>query len=316
MPKLPIYSLLAAAQYSAQANPAIGYTPWIPGAPQPPYVENFYNNPIQYPNGPPNNMHRYPINAANHQVNPTAHQYPHNQQTSKSCHSHYPTNHPHSVDYQPYHPNNGLPRKCTNGRMCNSYDALTSPQQPLLPNPANWNGPVKTNGYHSHKCAKQSSQQQLYQCTSECSDHSLKSHSQHSHSSQERTSQPTNCKDNCHHRSASHKPHTHNGKATNTTHCGTATTTPTSTTTTTTTNGNDILNGNDNIYENDDETTEHDRMITSTSDCCSSVDEVDGDSCCSCSLYAEATDPPQTVATIPQSQSTSSNQMAKIAMQN
>lgn len=251
------------------------------------------------------------MNASNHQVNSAALQYPHNQQTSKSCHSHYPTNHPHTVDYQPYHPNNGLPRKCVNGRMCNSYDALTSPQQPLLPNPANWNGPAKSNGYHSHKCTKQSSQQQLYQCTSECSDHSLKSHSAHSQSSQERPNPTTaNCKDNCHHRSTgAHKHHTHNGKGASN-QCGT-------TTSSSTTNGNDILNGNDNIYENDDETTEHDRMITSTSDCCSSVDEVDGDSCCSCSLYAEATDPPQTVTTtIPQSQSTSSNQMAKISMQN
>lgn len=308
------HSLLAAAQYSAQANPAIGYTPWIPGGPQPPYVENFYNNPIQYTNGSSNNMHRYPMGAPNHQINAAGLPYPHNQQTSKSCHSHYPNNHPHAVDYQPYHPNNGLPRKCGNVRMCNSYDALTSPQQPLLPNPANWNGgPAKTNGYHSHKCAKQSSQQQLYQCTSECSDHSLKSHSQHSQSSQERAGKTTgNCKDNCHHRSAAHngKHQPHNGKGSTTSnHCGTSTTSST-------TNGNDILNGNDNIYENDDETTEHDRMITSTSDCCSSVDEVDGDSCCSCSLYAEATDPPQVVATIAQSQSTASNQMAKVAMQN
>lgn len=297
--------MAAAAQYSSQANPAIGYTPWIPSQHQ--YVENFYNNPIQYPNGSSNNMHHFQMNAPNHQSNVNAIPYAHNQQTSKSCHSHYPTNHSHSVEYQPYHQNhqnNGINRKCGNSRMCNSYDALTSPQQPLLPNPGNWSTQPKTNGYHSHKCIKPNSQQQLYQCSSECSDHSLKSHSQHSHSSKN-----SNCKENCHHRSSTNKHQSHNNGKTTTNHC--------------TANGNDILNGNDNIYENDDETTENDRMITSTSDCCSSVGEIDGDSCCSCSLYAEATDPsPQiqnqiTVAKIPQSQSTSTdNQLDKISAQN
>ncbi|XP_031630104.1 roundabout homolog 2 isoform X2 [Contarinia nasturtii] len=289
----------------------VGYSPWGPSQHQ--YVENFYNNPIQYPNGSSNNVHRFP---PNHQpplpnANSTA-CYPQHQQTTKSCHSHYPSNHAHSVEYQPYHPNNGINRKCGNARMCSSYDALTSPQQPLLPNSTNWpNSQSKTNGGSvgggggvnggsgTHKCNKQNSQQQLYQCSSECSDHSLKSHSQHSHSSQER-SKNSNCKESCHQRSSSqaNKHHTYNGKTIN--HC--------------TTNGNDILNGNDNIYENDDETTEHDRMITSTSDCCSSAGEVDGDSsCCSCSLYAEAGEPTNTTTT---TQSTSNNQLAKVAAQN
>lgn len=300
------FSLMA--QNNGSCGPAsVGYSPWGPSQHQ--YVENFYNNPIQYPtNGSSTNVHRFP----NHQpplpnANGTS-CYPQHQQTTKSCHSHYPTNtHAHSVEYQPYHSNNGINRKCGNTRMCSSYDALTSPQQPLLPNPANWanNSQPKTNGGGgggAHKCNKQNSQQQLYQCSSECSDHSLKSHSQHSHSSQERSSKNSNCKESCHQqqqqqqqqRSAqtNKQHHTHNGKTTN--HC--------------TTNGNDILNGNDNIYENDDETTEHDRMITSTSDCCSSAGEVDGDSsCCSCSLYAEAGEPPQ---------SASNNQLAKVAAQN
>lgn len=276
------------AQNNGTCGPAM--SPWGPTQHQ--YVENFYNNPVQYTtNGSTNNVHRFP---PNHQPPlPNANATPcYPQQTTKSCHSHYPTNHPHSVEYQPYHQNNGINRKCGNTRMCSSYDALTSPQQPLLPNPANWSNQPKTNGSHTtHKCTKQNSQQQLYQCSSECSDHSLKSHSQHSHSSQER-SKNSNCKETCHQRSQSNKHHTHNGKTTN--HC--------------TTNGNDILNGNDNIYENDDETTEHDRMITSTSDCCSSAGEVDGDSsCCSCSLYAEAGDPPQ---------SASNNQLAKMTAQN
>lgn len=286
----------------------VGYSPWGPSQHQ--YVENFYNNPIQYPtNGSSNNVHRFP---PNHQpplpnANGTS-CYPQHQQTTKSCHSHYPSNHAHSVEYQPYHPNNGINRKCGNARMCSSYDALTSPQQPLLPNPANWaNSQPKTNGSSvggsnggTHKCNKQNSQQQLYQCSSECSDHSLKSHSQHSHSSQER-SKNTNCKESCHQRSSTNKHHTYNGKTIN--HC--------------TTNGNDILNGNDNIYENDDETTEHDRMITSTSDCCSSAGEVDGDSsCCSCSLYAEAGEPTTNTTATTTTQSTSNNQLAKVAAQN
>lgn len=292
------FSLIAQNNGSCPPAP-VGYSPWGPSQ----YVENFYNNPIQYPtNGSSTNVHCFP----NHQpplqnTNGTS-CYPQHQQTTTSYHSHYLPNHAHSVEYQPYHSNNGINRKCGNTRMCSSYDALTSPQQPLLPHPANWanNSQLKTIGVGGggHKCSKQNSQQQLYQCSSECSDHSLKSHSQHSHSSQERSSKNSNCKESCHQRSSSqsnkHHP-THTGKINN---CCT-------------TNGNDILNGNgnnDNIYENDDETTEHDRMITSTSDCCSSAGEVDGDSsCCSCSLYAEAGVPPQ---------SPSNNQLPKVAAQN
>lgn len=310
-------------QYAAQTNaacgtnPVVGYSPWGPGPSQHQFVENFYNNPIQYPtNGSNNGAHRYqppppPLPNANGTC------YQQHQQTSKSCHSHYPSSHPHSVEYQPYHSNGGN-RKCGNTRMCASFDAL-SPQQAVLPNPANWQNPVpKTNGTHNHKCTKQNSQQQLYQCSSECSDHSLKSHSQNSHSSQER-SKNSNCKENCHQRTANNKNHhaLHQNGHTKPTgsHCPTA-------------NGTDILNGNDNIYENDDETTENDQMLGSTtnqntnyattvsetdrhSDCCSSVGE--GDTCCSCSesscLYAEAVDPAPSIAP---SQSTSSNQLAKL----
>lgn len=323
-PKLS--SLMTPANGTCGGAP-VGYSPWTPAQHQ--YVENFYNNPIQYPtNGSATNVHHF----SNHQqpmpnTNGTS-CYPQHQQTTKSCHSHYPSNHAHSIEYQSYHPNNGINRKCGNtGRMCSSYDALTSPQQPLLPNPANWgNGQPKTNNSH-HKCGggggggsggtttttgikQQNSQQQLYQCTSECSDHSLKSHSQHSqhsqhsHSSQERCKN-SNCKENCHHQRSQqtnnkHHQHTHSSNSKTANNC-------------TTTNGNDILNGNDNIYENDDETTEHDRMITSASDCCSSTGEIDGDSCCSCSLYAEADDPATTATT--QSAPTN-NQIAKVSAQN
>lgn len=300
---LPNFSLMA--QNNGSCGPtSVGYSPWGPSQ----YVENFYNNPIQYPtNGSSTNVHCFPNHQPSLQNTNGTSCYPQHQ-TTKSCHSHYPPNHAHSVEYQPYHSNNGINRKCGSTRMCSSYDALISPQQPLHPNPAGWvnNSQLKSNGVGGggHKCSKQNSQQQLYQCSSECSDHSLKSHSQHSqhsqhsHSSQERSSRNSNCKESCHQRSSSqtNKHHsTHTAKITN--HG--------------TTNGNDILNGNgnnDNIYENDEETTEHDRMITSNSDCCSSAGEIDGDSsCCSCSLYAEAGEP---------SQSVSNNQLSKVTTQN
>lgn len=175
------------------------------------------------------------------------------------------------------------------GRNCGSYDALTSPQQPTIPS---WHG------QKSHKCNKQNSQQQLYQCSSECSDHSLKSHSlsQHSHSSQERSKNSSNssgggpnCKEGC--KRSLTKSHQHNHQKKHSDH--------------------DIANGNtQNIYENDDEASERDQMIATNtsvtsyptasetdrhSDCCSSVGDADGDTCCSCSesscVYAEAVDP-------------------------
>lgn len=172
-------------------------------------------------------------------------------------------------------------------RNCGSYDALTSPQQPAI---ASWHS------QKAHKCNKQNSQQQLYQCSSECSDHSLKSHSlsQHSHSSQERSKNSTSsggsqkCKEGC--KRSLNKSHQHNHQKKHSDH--------------------DIVNGNtQNIYENDDEASECDQMIATNtslsypavsetdrhSDCCSSVGDADGDTCCSCSesscVYAEATEP-------------------------
>lgn len=139
----------------------------------------------------------------------------------------------------------------------------------------------------------------MYQCSSECSDHSLKSHSlsQHSHSSQERSKNSNSsgsgsggqhCKESC--KRSLTKSHQHNHQKKHSDH--------------------DIANGNtQNIYENDDEASENDQMIATNtslnyptvsetdrhSDCCSSVDDADGDTCCSCSesscVYAEAGDP-------------------------
>lgn len=173
-------------------------------------------------------------------------------------------------------------------RPCGSFDALTSPQQPILPNPANWSHPKAST--HNHKCSKQNSQHQLYQCNSECSDHSLKSHSQNSQSSQERSknSNGSSCKEGC---QRSQNKHQQNHTKSNN-HC----------------NGSDVTNGNHNIYENDDEASERDHMITNNSlsypavsetdrhsDCCSSMGDGDADTCCSCSesscLYAEASEP-------------------------
>lgn len=263
------------------------------------YVENFYNNP----------MPQYGTSC-----------YPQHQSTM--CHSHYPSNHAHSMEYQSYHPNNGrMPKH----RKCGGNGG-----QPLLPNPAGFaaglgplwaqpntnNSQPKTNGFH-HKCVQQNSQQQLYQCTSECSDHSLKSHCKNSNC-KELTEAIENCQKRLQQQQQQQTNNKHHHQHIHSNNC-------------TTTNGNDILNGNDpsrpeplskslghlskrQQYENDDETTEHDRMITSASDCCSSAGEVDGDSCCSCSLYAEA-DEPATTATTPQS-SSSNNQLAKVSAQN
>lgn len=227
-------SLIAVPQFTGQNNtPSGGSSPW---GLQPQYIDNFYNNPIQCPtNLPSNNPHCFQVNGTTC--------YPQHQQTSKSCHSHYPAVHGHS-DYQSYnHQNIDINPKCGNQRMCNSCDALTSPQQPILPNPANWGNQSKSNGSHPNACSKQNSQQQLYQCSSEYSDHSIKSHSQHSHSSQDRSSGKENT--NCHHRSIPNRKCTHNNCNGKTINCHLSS------------NGTDILNGNgDNIYENDDETAD------------------------------------------------------------
>lgn len=139
-------------------NNSAGYSPW--GPPAQPYSlqENLYNNPIPYPNGPhPNQQGRYQITPPpNQQPPPLPPCYPPHQ---RSLHSHYPPpSHAHS-DYQPYNYQQQN-RRC-NSRPCGSYDALTSPQNPL-PNPE-W--------YQPHP-------NQIYTCTSDCSDHSLKRHQQ------------------------------------------------------------------------------------------------------------------------------------------
>lgn len=142
-------------------------------------------------------------------------------------------------------------------RPCGSYDALISPQQ-QLPSP---------DLFQLHGNCKHN---QLYTCSSECSDHSLKTHSHHSsHSSQEKSK--LNCTERC--------------------------------------NGNGIYeNGTkeeqecmiNNMHCLD---LDHDRQ----SECCSSKEDGEGDTCCSCSersscLYAEAGDPTHRVQLVPAAQ--------------
>lgn len=111
---------MASSQYSGQSNSScaansVGYSPWGPPGPsQHQFVENFYNNPVQYPaNGTSNSAggYRYPMIPTNQPPLPANNvacyaQQP--QQNSKTCHSsHYP------ADYQSFHQNG---RKCSNPR--------------------------------------------------------------------------------------------------------------------------------------------------------------------------------------------------------
>ena len=160
-------------------------------------------------------------------------------------------------------------------RPCGSYDPLISPQQ-ALPNPE----------WYQINSNFQNQNNKLYTCSSECSDHSLKTHSQHSHSGSQNGSLNGGVVANCQN-NPSHGVNGKTKKNTCTEHC----------------------NGN-NIYENEED-TERDNMISrcgfdvseadpSNSECCSSKD---GDTCCSCSesscLYAEADDPALAAATHP-----------------
>lgn len=158
----------------------------------------------------------------------------------------------------------------------------------MLPNPAEWFNQVAHN-----KCGAngKTSQPQLYQCSSECSDHSLKAHSQHSHSSHSHHSHEKGGKGKrkC---SERHQQQPHGPPP------------PESAKTGNGSNGNE----SDNIYENDEEVSEREQMIANNSlsypavsdtdrhsDCCSSMGDPEGDTCCSCSesscLYAEAGEP-------------------------
>lgn len=95
--------------------------------------------------------------------------------------------------------------------------------------------------------------------------------------------------------------HNHNGNNNNSSHKHNHTSHRCSTT-----NMKNEANVNGNIYENDDEVSECERMINNNgyqgaaevdrhSECCSSAEDGDNDTCCSCSesscLYTEAIEP-------------------------
>ncbi|XP_033251435.1 protein sax-3-like isoform X3 [Drosophila miranda] len=67
---------------------------------------------------------------------------------------------------------------CAQNRSCNSCDALASPMQPPPPAPASegWYQPVVPHP-QGHPMQPTTSSHQIYQCSSECSDHSRASHS-------------------------------------------------------------------------------------------------------------------------------------------
>lgn len=176
---------------------------------------------------------------------------------------------------------------------------MTSPQG-ILSNPQNWSHNHSSTTHISNKC---NAQNQLYQCSSECSDHSLKSHSQYSYSSQDRSKNSSvsvsnsdgrsnerpNRHHNHNHQNSSNNDHLHKHKHTSQ-NCGCDT-------------KNDC-NVNGNIYENEEEISECEQMTSNNSihfksvsdvdkhsECCSSVEDGDNDTCCSCSesscLYTE-----------------------------
>lgn len=115
-------SPLTSSQHSGQSggsscggNSGGGYSPWGPGSHQFNPPENFYNNPIPFPNGPTNQMqpHRYQITPPNQQPPPIPSYYPSSGGANRNIHSHYPSSHAHS-DYQPFSHNHN--RKCKNSR--------------------------------------------------------------------------------------------------------------------------------------------------------------------------------------------------------
>lgn len=167
--------MMTASQLSGHSSSSCGnsanYSPWGPPIQQCNHQENLYNNPISYPN------------TGRHQITPPppqSHQMP--PPLPPCCppqrqhhHQHYPPSHSHS-DFQPYNYQN---RRCPNSRpQCGSYDALTSPQTPQLPNPEWFQTPPLPLQSHPTNF-NQPPPNQIYTCNSDCSDHSLKRHLQH-----------------------------------------------------------------------------------------------------------------------------------------
>lgn len=253
-----VCSMMTASQLSGHSGSSCGnsanYSPWGPPMQQCNHQENLYNNPVSYPSS--TGRHQITPPPQSHQLPPPL---PPCCPPNRHIHPHYPPSHSHSDNYQPYNYQN---RRCPNTRpQCGSYDALTSPQTPQLPNPEWFQPPPHLTNF-------QQSQNQIYTCTSDCSDHSLKHHLQHPQ----------------HHTHATSHQHSNARSSLD---------------------RNEILNDHA-IYENDETDMESSvRLVNGyhnshdndghSDGCCSSKGE---DTCCSCSesscLYAEAGDPTTT----------------------
>ncbi|XP_065367067.1 roundabout homolog 2 isoform X1 [Calliphora vicina] len=160
-----------------------------------PPQENYYNNPLPCVGGSQN---RYQITPTAQHPPPLPPYFPPGagvgtaQLPPRNIHIHYPPPRHAVSEYQPTGTHNS---RCSNGRTCNSCDALASPLQPLPPPGEGWYQPLHT----AHMPPTNSSAHQIYQCSSECSDHSRTSHS---NSAQQHNQPPT-------HHQHSHNPHAH-----------------------------------------------------------------------------------------------------------
>ncbi|XP_067632868.1 protein sax-3 isoform X2 [Eurosta solidaginis] len=139
--------------------------------------ENYYNNPLPCVGGTQN---RYQITPTGQHPPPLPPYFPPGaagtaQLPPRNIHIHYPAPRHAISEYQPTGTHNS---RCSNGRACNSCDALASPLQPLPPPGDGWYQPLQT-----HLPSNTGGANPIYQCSSECSDHSRHSHSHtHTHS--------------------------------------------------------------------------------------------------------------------------------------
>uniref|UniRef100_W8BH41 Roundabout-2 n=1 Tax=Ceratitis capitata TaxID=7213 RepID=W8BH41_CERCA len=137
-------------------------------------TENYYNNPLPCVGGAQN---RYQITPTGQHPPPLPPYFPPGaagtaQLPPRNIHIHYPAPRHAMSEYQPTGTNNS---RCSNGRACNSCDALASPLQPL-PTPGDgWYQPLQP-----HMPSSAGGANPIYQCSSECSDHSRHSHT-HTH---------------------------------------------------------------------------------------------------------------------------------------
>ncbi|XP_055837624.1 roundabout homolog 2 isoform X2 [Episyrphus balteatus] len=260
--------------------------------------ENYYNNPLPCVGvvGHPGGQSRYQITPTGQHPPPLPPYYPPGQvpagMPTRNIHIHYPPPRHAVSDYQPTGTQNS---RCSNGRSCNSCDALSSPGQPLPPpSSTEWYQPLHSNNSNPH-------QPPIYTCSSECSDHSTRNdrHSHHnnhhlmhsSHHSQH--SQPmthSHTSHHSHHSSSNHRDHQNDTMRSDSSQENNP--------------GKVYMMNRCQAAFPENEESERDRMLKqcsydttdvehrNCSDCCSSSRE--GDTC-SCSegscLYAEAGEP-------------------------